>query len=275
MKNKRLPKTEQELFRVFQIGTYRLLRMIITNKDRFMQKTRELDSKYGIRVNLKLNQKEMLKTFNERSSTHQKNTLILNSWPKEKKNKFLDDISYFTHKSNFGREWEDSITTFFLQGIICPPVFNLYIDRSHNRLDSGRIIIVLNPNTAPKDIKTAWEEIERRQKKIWPKSLRKRENATSKKISYLIKYWHGEVNKFNMPNSERYPGLNGYQRDMVERGRFNEVVRAYRESGQKVPRLIIKKSRSDGEIGRKYFGIKNKRKGADIVKQTRKQIKKW
>ena len=275
MKIKQLPKKEKELFRRFLIGTEKLLKMIITNKDGFMQQVRRLDYEYGLKVDVNFDQKECRNIFINRENIHNKNSVILNSWPLADKKSFLDSIPYFLRKNDLDGGWENSIITFLLQGIICPPVFNLRLEINQDRLDRGKIVMLLNPNTSPKDIKTAWDEIERMQKQSWPSKYRRKNNVTQNKISDIIKYWQIELGKYRLTEKEKFSGLDGFQRLLAKQGKYEEVVKLRRQSGLKSPQLKIRTKKTDAELAKRVDGISSKKKGSQLARQRRKRIKKW
>jgi hypothetical protein len=203
-----------------------------------------------------------LKRFLMRGEVLSVGQQILHSLPYSERVDFLKEINGIREALSWGREWEETLIAYTMTGILCPPIFNLYIEKKEVRMPPSegwgklRVSLILNPDTSLDDIENAWPEIEEAKRSLWPnfKSFNLSKNS-SKHLNEQIEMIREKL--IPISDKEKYGALSEWEESMLKRGEPIKAVLQYRA-----------KRKSQGLSSGKSVRVKNKRTNIGIVKKT-------
>ncbi|MBI2057939.1 MAG: hypothetical protein HYT63_03070 [Candidatus Yanofskybacteria bacterium] len=245
-----------------------------TNKDGFGDQLRELAARFDLQPEEDKRTADLAYAFSNRVEIYHRALKVIDGWSQRYRDAlFFDYIDKFLLKHNLGKEWDLAITTYLITGFICPPIFNLQIEEAEDEFKKKRVVLLLNPDTTIEDIKNQWDVISKRQKELWPDFKK----ASLRKTSFrnLLKYAQAEAKRYNLTDEERWPGFDDYERMMIKRGRYKEVVKLRREGKIKVKPLKTKNKKTNAELAREITQIRDKKglkREANKLSQLKRRI---
>ena len=218
---------------------------------------------------------------------------LFDDMPSNRRIELLEKIDEVLYLYDFGEEWREPLITIAISGILCPPAFNLYLDKQKLRTNRNlyfdlisrgkpRVLLALNPDTSIDDIKNAWPEIVRLQHSIRPKF--KDFNLTKKSTEALIEQVHF-LNKKHVSEKEKYAGLSLYEEQLWKseerHGKSQEEImkllqKRAKESGSLPKTSKIKKQKTDREVVREMHPKKSRQevdRMTNRIKKERQRLK--
>jgi hypothetical protein len=237
--------------------------MVLKGEYEFITLLYEISKKYSpLKPNLGIQQFTAKRRFDERDKMISWGQEAFNLISYGKRLIFLEEIKAFRKKFFLGKEWEETLITYTMTGILCLPIFNLYIEKEEVRMPPSegwgklRVSLVLNPDTSLEDIESAWSEIEKAKQSLWPDF---RKFNISKNYAKQLNEQIEVIREKLIPISdkEKYGAFSEWEEGMLKRGEPIKTVLQYRakRKGQGL---------SSGTSNR----IKSKRTNIDIVKKT-------
>ncbi len=195
-----------------------------------------------------------------------------------------------------GKEWKETFLALTMTGILCPPIFNLYINTENDiinitpsdiyrQADTGappkkrwgqlRMSLVLNPDTSKDDINDAWVYIRKAQRAAWLKWKGFNLTANSAKQLEaqlaLMQAKHAPI-----PVDEKLENMSFYESQRIKRGggmTTKEILKYRKDGGGAEVRKStkIKQERTDVEAIREIFKPKNKKETQKLVNRLRQE----
>jgi hypothetical protein len=176
--------------------------------------------------------------------------------------KFLGDIERFLQKFNLGFEWTSPLVALVLKHNLCLPYENLYIETSRYDDAPGRVILTLNPDTSPEDIKFAFDRVRKLQKQLQPniKPIKLTKDALSR--FYEVMYY--DLAKYIEAVKANWEQLDSYEQRIYDYGiKHNAIEKAIEtinnpapyERPMRKPRFKYNRKATDKIVAKKIASI--------------------
>ena len=206
--------------------------------------------------------------------------------PAAQQAELLKQIDGLLKMCDLGEEWKGTMIAIVVSGILCPPVFNLYLGKESIEAGSNlfldlvsrpRVFLALNPDTSIDDIKNSWPEVEQLQRSLRPKF--KGFNITKNSTKELVEQIRFLSQK-NVSEKEQYAELSSYEEQLWKQekrhGKSDDDIRKIlnkrpTEDGSVRKSVKIKKQKTDREVVKMLHPRKSKKERDRIVNQIRKR----
>lgn len=281
-------KNMAQLFKTAIKNEHLFYRMILKKQHTFFTQLLKISAKYSpLKPDLGIQE------FNSISRFTKRDKIISIGWkcayllPHEKRLDFMKEISAILKTHSLGKEWQETLVTYTMIGSLCPPIYNLYIEKEEVRMPPSdewgklRVSLVLNPDTSIADINNAWPQIKKTQKSLW--NGFKGFNLTKNSVRDLNEQRNRIMTELApISDDERHAGLNTQLEEILaKKYRSNpavarqEIQKQRRREGKKLMKVDIKEKLTDKEIVKKMHGLKGKavRKAVANLRQRRHREK--